>query len=51
LGVDKRKDYAIASKDRAFLDFLYLGKSYHFDNIISIKKNAWKWFQFFVIRP
>jgi len=32
-GVDNKETYAIASKERAFLDTLYLNKEYHFDNL------------------
>ena len=38
LGIDIGRDYAVASKERAFLDILYLEKSYHFDNIVPIDK-------------
>lgn len=33
LGVDIKKNYAIATAERAFLDTLYLNKNYHFDNL------------------
>jgi hypothetical protein len=36
LGIDIKEDYAIASKERAFLDILYLNKKYHFDNLSPI---------------
>jgi len=36
LGIEKRGNYYIASKERAFLDTIYLSKSYHFDNLSSI---------------
>lgn len=36
LGIDKRGNYSIATKERAFLDMLYLSKEYHFDNLASI---------------
>lgn len=32
-GIIKTKTYSIASKERAFLDALYLYKDYHFDNL------------------
>lgn len=35
-GIDKKENYFIASKERAFLDMLYLHKNYHFDNVSSI---------------
>jgi hypothetical protein len=36
LGIEKKKNYYIASKERAFMDTIYLNKSYHFDNLSSI---------------
>ena len=36
LGLEKKKNYFIASKERAFLDTLYLNKNYHFDNLSPI---------------
>ena len=33
LGIEKKENYFIATKERAFLDALYLYKSYHFDNL------------------
>jgi len=36
LGLDKKENYFIASKERAFLDTLYLNKNYHFDNLAPI---------------
>ncbi len=35
-GVEKRGNYHIASKERAFLDTIYLNKDYFFDNLSSI---------------
>jgi len=32
-GIEQRDNYSIASKERAFLDILYLNKGYHFDNL------------------
>lgn len=32
-GIENRGAYAVASKERAFLDTLYLNKGYHFDNL------------------
>lgn len=37
LGIEKKGQYDIATKERAFLDAIYLNKSYHFDNLSSIK--------------
>ena len=36
LNVEKKGNYYIASKERAFLDTIYLNKNYHFDNLSSI---------------
>jgi hypothetical protein len=36
LKVEKKDNYYIASKERAFLDTIYLNKNYHFDNLSSI---------------
>lgn len=35
-GIEKKDHYFIASKERAFLDMVYLHKNYHFDNLSSI---------------
>lgn len=32
-GIEQKEHYAIASKERAFLDILYLRKDYYFDNL------------------
>lgn len=32
-GIENKGNYSIASKERAFLDMLYLNKDYHFDNL------------------
>jgi predicted transcriptional regulator of viral defense system len=32
-GIERRDNYFIASKERAFLDILYLNKNYYFDNL------------------
>jgi len=32
-GVENRNEYSIATKERAFLDTLYINKDYHFDNL------------------
>ncbi len=32
-GIDFGKQYSIATKERAFLDSIYLNKKYHFDNL------------------
>lgn len=36
LGLEKRENYFIATKERAFMDMLYLHTEYHFDNLSSI---------------
>jgi hypothetical protein len=36
LGVEKKDNYFIASRERAFLDTIYLNKNYYFDNLSSI---------------
>jgi len=46
LGIEKKENYAIASKERAFLDVLYLNKNYYFDNLSSIN-----WEKCFFILP
>lgn len=35
-GIDQTGEYAIASKERAFLDTIYRSKKYYFDNLSSI---------------
>jgi predicted transcriptional regulator of viral defense system len=32
-GIENKGAYSVASKERAFLDMLYLNKDYHFDNL------------------
>jgi hypothetical protein len=32
-GIENKGFYSIASKERAFLDIVYLNKDYHFDNL------------------
>jgi len=32
-GIDRDREYSIASKERAFLDTIYRSKDYHFDNL------------------
>ena len=42
-GIIQKQNYAIASKERAFLDALYLYKDYHFDNLAILdKKEVYK---------
>lgn len=38
-GVEQKNYYSIASKERAFLDILYLNKGYHFDNLAPLDFN------------
>lgn len=35
-GLENRGTYFVASKERAFLDVLYLNKEYHFDNVLPL---------------
>jgi len=35
-GIEKRDHYFIASRERAFLDTVYLNKNYYFDNLLSL---------------
>jgi predicted transcriptional regulator of viral defense system len=39
LGIEIKPNYSIASKERAFLDTLYLNPEYHFDNLSPIDWN------------
>jgi len=39
LGLERRENYFIASRERAFLDALYLYKNYHFDNLKPLNWN------------
>jgi len=36
LGIERKGNYFIAAKERAFLDMIYLHKDYHFDNLSSL---------------
>lgn len=38
-GIDNKGEYMVASKERAFLDMIYLSPSYYFDNIDSLDWN------------
>lgn len=38
-GIENRGNYFIASKERAFLDILYLNTDYHFDNLSPLDLN------------
>jgi len=46
LGIEQKDGVAIASRERAFLDILYINKDYHFDNLRSID-----WDKVFEILP
>jgi len=35
-GVEDKNNYSVATKERAFLDTIYLNKDYHFDNLSSL---------------
>ena len=45
-GVEDRGEYLMASKERAFLDVIYITKDYHFDNLSSLD-----WEKVFEILP
>jgi len=45
-GVEHEKGIAVATKERAFLDRIYISKDYHFDNL-----NALDWDKVFEILP
>ena len=45
-GIENKGFYSIASKERAFLDIVYLNKDYHFDNLSPLD-----WDKVFVILP
>lgn len=45
-GIEHEGGYALASKERAFLDRIYVSKDYHFDNL-----NALDWDKVFEILP
>lgn len=46
LGIEHEKGIAMATKERAFLDRIYISKDYHFDNL-----NALDWNKVFEILP
>ena len=39
-GIDHKAGYAIATKERAFLDRIYVSRDYHFDNLDSLDWDA-----------
>ena len=39
-GIDHKQGFAIATKERAFLDRIYVSKDYHFDNLDSLDWDA-----------
>lgn len=45
-GVENKNNYSIATKERAFLDVIYLHKDYHFDNLSPLD-----WDKVFTILP
>lgn len=45
-GIEARENYSIASPERAFLDVIYLNKSYYFDNL-----SALNWEKVYKILP
>jgi len=46
LGIDKERDYFVASPERALIDAVYIYKDYHFDNLSPIN-----WERVFEIAP
>jgi len=46
VGIEHKEGYAIATKERAFLDRIYVSKDYHFDNL-----NNLDWDKIFKILP
>jgi hypothetical protein len=46
IGIDNKKGYSVASKERAFLDRIYVSKDYHFDNLDGLN-----WEKVFEILP
>lgn len=38
-GIERRNSYYVASKERAFLDILYLNKDYYFDNLMPLNED------------
>ena len=46
LGIEHKDGYAIASRERAFLDRIYVSKDYHFDNLTNLN-----WDKVFAILP
>ena len=46
IGIESNDKYSIASSERAFIDLLYLNKSYHFDNL-----SALNWDKIYTILP
>ncbi len=45
-GIESKAGYSIATKERAFLDRIYVSKDYHFDNLASLD-----WDKVFAIAP
>ncbi|OGF51580.1 MAG: hypothetical protein A2044_07520 [Candidatus Firestonebacteria bacterium GWA2_43_8] len=41
-GVENNRSYSVAIKERAFLDMLYLGNNYYFDNMQGLDRNKLK---------
>jgi hypothetical protein len=46
MGVEHKDGYAIATRERAFLDRMYVSKDYHFDNVTNLN-----WDKVFEILP
>jgi len=45
-GIEHKEGYAIATRERAFLDRVYVSKDYHFDNLANLN-----WDKVFEILP
>lgn len=45
-GIENKNNYSIASKERAFLDMLYINKNFYFDNL-----SVLKWAKVFELLP
>lgn len=46
IGIENKNEQSVASKERAFLDTIYINKDYHFDNMMSLD-----WEKIFEILP
>lgn len=46
MGIANNQEYSIATKERAFLDTIYINKDYHFDNLSPLD-----WDEVFALLP